>query len=134
MAQLTRKAVPNDWPGIEAVRDECFARWGMKVQERDFLEWFVSEYDGRIVAAVGYSDERDQRTVLDWYAEDTRFGKRGTSAILKLLLSASDADNMTIVGISTFPEFVEHALRREFRFLGIAVYRPPGGPKCHQQF
>lgn len=128
MAQLTRRARSNDWPGIEELRDACYARWEMPIQERDFLDWYISEYEGRIVAAVGYSDERDQRTVLDWYAEDTRFGKRGTSAILKMLLEASDADNVTIVGISAFPDFIQHALRREFKFLGIAVYRPPGGP------
>ena len=134
MAQLTRVAKPNDWPGIEAVRDACYARWGMPIQERGFLNWYVSEYDGRIVAAVGYSNENGQRTVLDWYAEDTRFGKRGTSAILKILIADADADNITIVGISAFPEFIDHALRRDFRFLGVALYRSPGGSTCRQPF
>jgi hypothetical protein len=127
MAQLARKAVMSDWPGIEILRDASFRAWGLPVQERDFLDWYVVEAEGRITAALGYIDKGQQRDVTDWYAEDTRFGKRGTSAILTILLAEADEQGFTIVGVSAFPTFVEALLKRGFKFLGIAVYRPSGG-------
>lgn len=108
----------------------------MPIQERDFLYWFIAEHAGRIVAAAGYQEDGDQWTILDWYCEDNRLGKLGSSGIVKLLFAEADDAGKTIYGVSCFTQFVEHALKRGCKFLGIAIYRPPGGRTgghgCHQ--
>jgi hypothetical protein len=126
-----RPAVPEDWPGIEALRDACYERWGIPVQERDGLAWFVALHEGRIVCAVGHSEPVPECwSLLDWYATEDRYGKRGTAALLKLLLSEADIKGKTILGVSCFEVFIGHALRRGFRFVGVALQREPGGQGC----
>lgn len=131
MAQLARYANNEDQDGVEALRDACYERWGMQVQRRDFLKWIVSEYEGAIVAAVGYDDSiRGQWMILDYYATDTKFGKRGVSAVLKLLLSEADEKGRTILGCSALETFIAHALKRQFRFIGVMLMREPRRQGC----
>jgi hypothetical protein len=124
---LARQAVPEDWPGIEALRDACYARWGLPVQARDGLAWLIAEHEGRIVCAVGYRDEADAWCILDWYATEDRQGKAGTAAVLKRLLAEADTQGKTILGVSCMEVFITHALRRGFRFVGVALQRGPEG-------
>jgi hypothetical protein len=125
---IARQAVPADWPGIEALRDACYARWNLPVQERDGLAWLIAEHQGAVVAAVGYSEpSSNQWCILDWYAEQGRYGKRGTAAVLKLLLAEADHKGKTISGVSCFEVFIAHALARGFKFVGVALARSPGG-------
>jgi hypothetical protein len=128
---LARQAVPADWPGIEALRDACYARWGLPIQERDGLAWLVVERAGeshpRIVAAMGYREEGDSWCCLDWYAEPGRLGIRAGSLILKQLLTEADTKGKTICGVSRFEPFIAVALRHGFTFAGVALVRQPGG-------
>jgi hypothetical protein len=135
-----RSADPQDWPGIEELRDACYARWGLPVQERDGLAWLVAEHEGRFVTAVGYSEPTPGHwCILDWYATDDRYGKRGVAAVLKLLLAEADTKGKTISGVSCMEIFIAHALRRGFRFAGVALVRQPGdsthgGQGCRQPY
>ena len=128
---LARPAVPEDWPGIEALRDECYERWGLPLQVRDGLSWLIAEHQvgasPRIVAAMGYREEEDSWCCLDWYAEETKHGIRGGSAILKRLLAEADTQGKTICGVSCFEPFIAVAMKRGFRFAGVALVRQPGG-------
>jgi hypothetical protein len=124
---IARSALPADWPGIEVLRDACYERWGIPVQVRDGLSWLVYEHRGRITTAVGYSEPMPgQWTILDWYAEPGRIGIRGGSAILKLLLAEADHQGKTICGVSCMEPFIGVALRRGFKFAGVALVRQPG--------
>jgi hypothetical protein len=97
------------------------------VQWRDGLSWVVATHEGRIVCAVGYHDEADAWCILDWYATEDRQGKAGTAAVLKLLLTEADHKGKTISGVSCMEVFIAHALRRGFRFVGVALQRDPEG-------
>jgi hypothetical protein len=128
---IARSALPEDWPGIEALRDACYARWGLPVQARDGLAWLIALHEGRIVCAVGSSEPTEGHwCILDWYAEEGRYGKRGTAATLKRLLAEADTQRKTIAGVSCFEVFIAHALARGFRFVGVALERKPGGQGC----
>jgi hypothetical protein len=122
-----RQAAPEDWPGIEALRDACYARWGLPVQVRDGLSWLIAEHEERVVCAVGYRDEAAAWCILDWYATEDRQGKAGTAAVLKRLLAEADTQGKTILGVSCMEVFIFHALRRGFRFVGVALQRDPEG-------
>lgn len=122
---LARQAVPEDWPGIEALRDACYARWGLQLQVRDGLSWLVVEHEGCIVAAMGYREDSDSWCCLDWYAEETRGGIRAGGAILKRLLAEADTQGKTVCGVSCFEPFIAVAMKRGFRFAGVALVRQP---------
>lgn len=123
---IARAALSSDWPGIEALRDACYERWGIPVQVRDGLAWLIAEHAGRVVCAVGSSEPQGGfLSILDWYAEPGPLGIRGGSAILKRLLAEADDTGKTICGVSCFEPFIAVALKRGFRFAGVALVRPP---------
>jgi hypothetical protein len=125
---LARQAVPQDWPGIEALREACYERWSIPLQVRDGLSWLIAEHEGRVVCAVGSSEPQGGfLSILDWYAEPGRLGIRGGSAILKLLLREADHQGKAICGVSCMEPFIAVALKRGFRFAGVALVRQPGG-------
>lgn len=127
---IARRAIMEDWPGIEALMSSCYKRWKIPIHVHDDLHWLVAEQGRRIVAAVGYQDTLASWGIDGWYALGDALGRRGSSAILKLLFAEADKQQKPIFGVSCFEQFLKCAFKRGFQYHGTAIYRMPGGQGC----
>jgi hypothetical protein len=126
---VIRDAEPYDFPHIERLREEYYARRNAPTQIRTDVSWTVAEADGRIVAAQATQDfeVEGQRFVTDTYADQDRFGVLGLKALDATLRDDARRDKVMLIGF-TEPDNLKHmnaACKRGWRPVAVALAWDP---------